>query len=124
MPMHDFEGTLCFFSHYMIWQNDSLTAMRAFEVLMILKMIETELGFSPDLISLYAEAYPSLPAAVAALLYEKELRKIEYGAVPVDMEEMVFNRFYSCHDVMNSIIPGALVHFDYSDLFRWTKTIT
>ena len=121
MPMHSFEGTMCAFSHDLIWQNDSLTALRAFEILAAINMLECEMNLGHKNISIYARGFASVPAAIAYLLCHGKLASAQIDVFPEDRESLVSQRIYDSFDVMNQMMPGSLEFFDFSDLKRWVE---
>jgi len=121
MPMHGFEGTLCGFAYHLLWQNDSLTALRAFEILRCISVIQTELHTAPQALSVYGAGYPALPVAMAALVAEEEWGGLQLENLPLDMQAMLDNRVYNHNDVMNRVLPGAFQYFDYAELCRWAQ---
>ena len=120
MPMHDFEGTLCCLSDYLIWQDDSLFALRVWDVLRAIAMLEQHVASGMADIDIYLEGRHGMCAACAAFLSDTK-HDVRMERLPEDVALMVADRLYESHDVMNFIMPGMLQYFDYSDIIRWLK---
>lgn len=116
--MHDFYGTLHKFSIDLFWLDDSLAALRTFDVLRALDLIDSfSEGRSRDT-RLYAEGRFSLYAQLAEMLDDR-LKQVEIVDGIESISEWVRSRYYDNLDSEGIVMPGMLKWFDLPDLRRW-----
>ncbi len=116
-----FEGTTYTLNNDLFWINDSLFALRVFEILGTFRMLTAELNFKADQFLLYGEGFPCVYLAAACLLYEYAPAECTFADYPKDMECLVRDRLYNSYDIVSRLLPGALEYFDYSLLKQWVN---
>lgn len=95
----------------LFWINDSLAAIRIFDVLRALDMAQTLRGASPDDIDVYAHGRYSIYVQCAAILDERARHaQIKEGFGPV--ADWVRSRYYHSVDIRSMVLPGMLQYFD------------
>lgn len=117
--MHDFYGTLHKFTTDLFWLDDSLAALRTFDVLRALDLIDhLHQGTSQD-IHLYVEGRFCLYGQLAAMLDDR-LQRVDVVDGMESLAELVRSRYYDSFDSAAVIIPGILQVLDLPDVERWT----
>lgn len=111
-------GTIHKFVADLIWLDDSLAAMRVYDVLRALDMAELLAGTHGRDIRLYAHGRYSLYAQLARALDARASRLDVVNGME-SVGQWVRSRHYDPHDRMSLIMPGMLRHFDLPDLARW-----
>lgn len=116
--IHDFYGTIHKLTTDLFWLDDSLAALRTFDVVRSLDFVELLGGKANADIRLYAEGRFSLYAELAAALDDRlKLVEMENGVDSV--AEWVGSRYYEALDSEAILLPGMLRYFDLPDLRRW-----
>lgn len=118
LPMWERYGTIHKLTTDLYWLDDSLAAIRAYDILRAVEMVKHIPGSMPDKTSLYAKGRFGLYAELAAALDDR------IGSVAVEegidnVASWVRSRFYEPYDTVSTILPGMLQHFDLPDLRRW-----
>jgi len=88
-----------------IFLDDSLCAMRVFDVLRAIEFAQQELR--PPNITLYADAGPAAIYATLAALLDESLALELPGGIP-DVDSFVEDRFYRYQDGVHGVLPGLL----------------
>ena len=119
-PQHPREwyGVIHKLNDDLLWLDDSLAAMRIYDVIRALDMIEIWPGLSAEETRVYAHGRQGVYAQLAAALDDR------IGSVVVEagMESYaawVGQRHYDCTDIRSVALPGVLEHFDLPDLAEW-----
>jgi hypothetical protein len=99
----------------LFWLNDSLAALRTYDVIRALDMIEAWPGLAENDTRVYAHGkhgvYGRLAAAVDARIVSVQ------SAEPLpSYTELVSDRYFDSFDMKSVILPGVLHHFDLPDL--------
>ncbi|MCE5200480.1 MAG: prolyl oligopeptidase family serine peptidase [Armatimonadota bacterium] len=117
-PKYEPKGVFCKFSHDLMWLDDSLAAMRVYDVVRALDLIEAYPGLDASDICCYAHGRYGTYMRLAALLDErmKNLRVVDGQD---SFAEMVQSRNYENYDVNAMIIPSILKHMDLPDADEW-----
>lgn len=121
MGDREFEGTNYTLNNDLLWIDDSLFAVRIFELLGAFRMLARELGIKANRIALYGEGFPAVYVATACLLHNCTFRGCTLNDYPADMESMVRDRLYNSYDIFSRLLPGALLYFDFSHLKKWVE---
>lgn len=98
----------------LIWLDDSLPALRTYEVLRALEVIESWPRLNPDDVRLFAKGRYGVYARLATAL-EPRIQNCEW-VDGFDYEDIVSQKHFDSFDVKSLVLPGALRHFDLSEL--------
>ncbi|MFC3772682.1 alpha/beta hydrolase family protein [Paenibacillus sp. GCM10012303] len=111
-------GTLHKLTADLFWLDDSLVAVRAYDVIRALDMAEQLPDAAAERVELYAEGRYALYAELAAALDER-IGGLHIGNGPDSVASWVRSRHYDPFDLLSTILPGMLRYFDLPDLRRW-----
>ncbi|MDO8684820.1 MAG: hypothetical protein Q7N50_15260, partial [Armatimonadota bacterium] len=114
----DYYGAVFKLTDDLLWLNDSLCAMRVYDVLRALDVTALLHGTKNDDIKFYAHGRQGVYAQFAAALDER-VKGIEVANGMESYTNWVGARIYDSHDVVSVILPGMLRYFDLPDLDRW-----
>jgi cephalosporin-C deacetylase-like acetyl esterase len=101
----------------LIWLNDSMAALRTYDVLRALDVVERLNDISIKDIQVYAYGLQGVYGQLAAPLDER-IAGIEVSNGMGSYKDWVTARHYDPQDIMSVIIPGMLKHFDLPDVDR------
>ena len=118
----DLFGVIYKLADDLIWIDDSMAAMRTYDVLRIIDALKDWQGITCDDVQLYAHGRQGLYARLAAFIDER-VKGICVENGMTSFSEWVGARHYDSYDIMSVIIPGMLKYFDLPDLDRWTSEI-
>ncbi|MCX7705749.1 MAG: acetylxylan esterase [bacterium] len=116
-------GTIHKFNDDLLWLDDSIAAMRVFDVIRTCDMIESWPGLEKNNISCYASGYMGLYGRLAALI-ESRIKKVVIKDGIKSFSEIVENRYYDQHNVRSIVIPEILKYFDLDEFEKegmWIK---
>jgi cephalosporin-C deacetylase-like acetyl esterase len=113
-------GSVRKLSDDLVWLNDSLCAMRAWDVLRSLDALAEWPGVEPRNLSVYAHGRQGLYAELAAAV-EPRLWNIEVHEPLTRFADWVRARHYEAEGCRSLVLPGILKYCDLSDLRRWRK---
>ena len=118
MPYRERFGTLYRLCSDLIYSGDSMAAMRCYDVLRAMEMLETEFGIEEQDITLYCQGPDGVYGIMAGFLREKV--RMEYGdGLLLNVEKEVIGQEVFCYDdTLSRIIPGMLRYFDYEELIK------
>jgi hypothetical protein len=117
--LHDFYGTIHKLAIDLYWLGDSLAALRTFDVVRALDIVELLSGGTNGDIRLYADGRFGLYGQLAEMLDDR-LEQVEVANGIGSIAELVRSRYYDMLDSEGIIMPGMLRYFDLPDLRRWT----
>lgn len=100
------------------WLDDSLCAMRTYDVIRALDMLECWPGLNASDIQAYAFGKHAVYAQFAAAL-DKRIKSVEIVDGLGSYADLVSSRHYDSYDIRSVILPGILRLFDLPDLQRW-----
>lgn len=112
-----FYGVIHKLSTDLIWLDDDLAALRTFDALRALDMIERWPGLDAADIRVYAHGRQGLYGRLAAAL-DPRIRATEVVEGLSSYADWVRSRHYDSQDIYSVILRGALRHFDLPDLCR------
>lgn len=118
IPVHEFYGVHQKLTGDLIWLNDSLAALRTFDVLKSIDAAESFPACDGNDIHLYGSGRHGVYARLASVL-DRRIR----GLMTVDgfesYAEWVASRRYDFRDITSIVLPGVLRHFDLPELTDW-----
>lgn len=120
--LHEPFGTLHKFTTDLIWLDDSLAAMRVYDVLQALDMIDLWPELQADDIRFYTHGRYDIYARIASEL-DGRIGDIESIDGMGSYADWVSSRHYDEYDTAGLVIPGILRYFDLPDARRPGKLI-
>lgn len=117
-PVHDFYGTIYKFTCDLIWLDDSLAAMRVYDVIRALDFISGLKGIGNEGHELYAYGRHGMYARLAAFL-DSRVAKIMVENSVKSMADIVKASYFNSTDIYSILLPGMLKYFDLPDIDRW-----
>lgn len=113
-------GVMHKFADDLAWLDDSLPALRTFDVTRAFDLI----GECPRLdareIHCFAHGKQGVYAQIAAAL-DSQVKAIEVVGGIGSYAEFVRSRYYDLHDMKSIVFNGILQHCDLPNLMKWTK---
>ncbi len=106
----EFYGSIHKFNDDLVWLNDSIAALRVYDVIRCLDMLEAWPKTKARDIRFYAHGRQGIYAKLAALL-DKRIKKVETSEEKGGLISWAVSRHYDAHDVRSVIIPGMLKYF-------------
>jgi len=114
-PREGFFGIMHKLADDLLWLNDDLASLRIYDVLRALTMIEQWPGLDASDIQLYAQGRHGIYGRLAAVL-DKRIKQVETVDGIESYAEWISARHYDTHHIKDTIILGALQHFDLPEL--------
>jgi cephalosporin-C deacetylase-like acetyl esterase len=111
----DYYGILHKLNDDLIWMNDSMTAMRIYDVIRAIEMASQMSNINAEDINLYGEGRQGMYAQLAAAL-DNRVKKLDLVNGMQSVTEWVKARHYNNYDISGVVLPGMLRHFDLPDL--------
>lgn len=99
----------------LLWLNDSLAALRTYDVIRALDFIRTMEDVSPEPVFLYGSGRHSLYGQLAAAL-DSRIGEVSVHRNLRSFTELVSARHYNSHDIMSLLLPGILQYCDLPEL--------
>jgi hypothetical protein len=118
-PYHGFYGTLFKLADDLIWLNDSLAALRVFDVLRTLDLAGHLDLVDESEIHLYAQGRQGLYARLAAVLDDR-VKSIRSRDGITKFGDWIDSRYFSDHDIQGLLLPNVLTYLDLDDIDRWS----
>jgi hypothetical protein len=116
-PLGD-EGIMYLLAHSLFRLGDSLVALRVYDVMRALDVLERWPGITVEGARLYGKGRHGIYAELAAFIDERvEQVRVERGMG--SWARWVGARSYRHRDIMSVTLPGVLEHFDLPDIERW-----
>jgi len=119
-PPLAFYGVMHKLSDELLWLDDSLTAMRAYDVIRCLDLVQHLQEWQDGAIEFYTAGRTNLYVKLAAAL-DARVRHIEETDSIRSVSAWVSAYSYEEEDAMSYILPGMLQYFDFSELERWRQ---
>ncbi|MEO6848807.1 MAG: acetylxylan esterase [Chthoniobacterales bacterium] len=110
----NFYGTFQKFADDLIWMNDSLPALRIYEVLRAVELVTELSDLDSANIEVFAQDRYGVYTQLAAAL-EPRIKRHEWQNV-FTYKEISENRHYDSFDIKSLLLPGVLRHFDLDEL--------
>jgi cephalosporin-C deacetylase-like acetyl esterase len=118
IPPREFYGVIHKLTDDLIWLNDSMVALRTYDVIRALELVD----FLPEIqnsdIQIYAQRRQGIYTQLAAFL-DQRIEHIEVENGMESIGEWVKSRYYDHFDIMSLVLPGMLKYFDLPDLKKW-----
>jgi hypothetical protein len=122
-PLHDLYGTVYKLSNDLYWLDDSIAAMRVYDVTRALDVIEGLPGIDTHGIKFYASGLHSVYPRLAALI-DSRIGSVELAADAFpSWAAWIRSRQYEQRDALSVIIPGSLHYLDLPDADRWAGSL-
>ena len=115
---YDFYGVLFKLNHDMVWLGDSLAAMRVYDVIRAVDVINEINDLKNEDIKLYTHGNYGIYAKLAAALNCKITNVEAVGCID-SYREWISSRYYDHYNIMSIVLPGMLQYFDLPDLDLW-----
>ena len=113
-----FYGVIFKFNHELMWRDDSLTALRTYDVIRALDFINEVLRKDAGNINVIAIGRQGIYAKLAAFLDDR-IKHIKERDGFGSYEDFVSSMHYDNTDISSVILPGVLEYFDMPDIERW-----
>ncbi len=108
----------------LIWLDDSIVAIRIYDIIRALDVIDIWLGVKSDKTKVYAYGNYGIYAQLAAIL-DSRIKEVQTKECIESFTELVRERYYNFdfNNIMNIILPGILKYFDIHDAKQWLNII-
>jgi len=116
----DFYGIVFKLCHDLMWLNDSIAAMRIYDLIRTIDFIDKLAEADPGDIEFYAHGRHGVYAEMASVL-DGRIKKIEVEEGMHSYTDWVKARYYNAYDITSIILPGILNYFDLPDLRKWIE---
>ena len=116
--IHDSYGTLRKFADDLIWLDDSMPALRTYEVIRTLDAIERMDHFSEDDIMVHGSGRYGMYGLLAGFA-DRRIKKVRLENTTDSLEKLVCAKYYDDSGIKDIILPGMLKYFDLPDLRCW-----
>lgn len=102
----------------LMYIGDSMAAMRCYDVLRTVEMLQVRFGIAPENVTIYCEGKEGVYGVMAGFLNENV--KMEYGSgLLLQVEKEILGQDVFCYDnTLPLLVPGMLAWFDYEELLR------
>ncbi|MCQ6560074.1 alpha/beta hydrolase [Paenibacillus mendelii] len=117
-PPLAFYGVMHKLSDELLWLDDSLTAMRVFDIIRCLDLVDHIQVQQAGAVDMYTDGRTNLYVQLAAAL-DARVGRIEQTHSIDSVAEWVSAYDYDEEDAMSYILPGMLHYFDLPELERW-----
>jgi hypothetical protein len=114
----DFYGVIFKLCHDLMWLDDSMVALRTYDVIRAVDAVHLFKDIDCSDIEIYACGLYGVYAKIAAVL-DKRILRVETSDCFESYEKWISSRYYDQYDIMSIVLPGALNHFDLPDLDKW-----
>ncbi|MFC5653321.1 alpha/beta hydrolase [Paenibacillus solisilvae] len=106
----------------LMWLNDSMAALRTFDVIRALDLPGWLPHMKSDDLQLYASGCQGMYGELASVL-DRRIRSIKSENGLGSVADWVRSRHYDTHDIMSVVLPGMLHYFDLPDLVKWRTQV-
>lgn len=114
-PPLDFYGVIFTLINDLMWLGDSMAALRTYDVLRAIELVQQLPGILGSDIQLYAYGRQGLYAQLAAAL-NNSIEDIDVVGGIESFTKFVRSRHYDRYDIASIIFPGILKYFDLPDI--------
>lgn len=120
-PLLGLYGTVYKLSNDLYWLDDSIAAMRIYDVTRAVDILKTWRGLDTSEIRFYASGlhsiYPRLAAVIDNRIGGVELADDAFTS----WGDWIRSRHYEQRDILSVILPGSLKYLDLPDADRWAQ---
>jgi hypothetical protein len=120
MPPQEFSGVIFKLAYDMIWLDDSIAALRTYDVIRSLDMIDESGFFNTGDTTVYSCDVYGIYGLFAAFL-DKRIRRTDISENKLSYCNVVKEKYYEPYDIMSITVPGVLKYLDIADIRRWKK---
>lgn len=113
-PSDEFFGTIHKLNDDLLWLDDSLAALRIYDLIRSVELILTFEENKSNSIDVYAADLFILYAKLAAKL-EKRIHLLEGKPSFTSISDLLFQQFFVEQNMMSIVLPGILNYFDFTD---------
>jgi cephalosporin-C deacetylase-like acetyl esterase len=113
-------GTLHKFANDLAFLNDSVCALRTYDMLRALEALGHWPGVDTSDVKVYTEGRCGVYAELAAAL-EPRLARLETKDPLPDFKGLVTSRYFENHGIQALMLPGILKYTDLPELRRWRQ---
>jgi hypothetical protein len=118
-PHFGFYGVIYKLCHDLIWLGDSIAALRTFDVVRALDMLDERKNILKSDHKVFGSGNYGLYALLAASV-DNRIHELDVADCFISFSEIVKSkRYYSDMDISSVVLPGVLRHFDLPDLSLW-----
>lgn len=121
LPLWQWYGTLHKLTTDLFWLDDSLAAVRVFDVTRAVDLIGLLPYSTTEHTHMFARGRFHLYAEIAAALDDR-ISSLEIEEASDSVASWVRTRYYEANDTVSTILPGMLSYFDLPDLRRWGRS--
>ena len=119
-PVQELLGSIFKLTHDLMWLDDSMAALRTYDVIRAMDAIKVIPGITDNDINIYSAGKQGVYGLFAAVIDER-IKNIEVADGIGNFGEWVKSLYYDTHDIMSVVLPGMLKYFDLPDLERWLR---
>lgn len=123
-PLLELYGTVYKLSNDLYWLDDSIVAMRVYDIIRALDAIENWPQIDAECLRFYASGLHSVYPRLAAMLDDRVAEVQLAEDAFVSWADWIRTRQYDQRDILSVILPGALRYFDLPDADRWKAVDT
>jgi hypothetical protein len=121
LPLWQWYGTLHKLTTDLFWLDDSLAAVRVFDVTRAVDLIGLLPYSTTEHTHMFARGRFHLYAEIAVALDDR-ISSLEIEEASDSVASWVRTRYYEANDTVSTILPGMLSYFDLPDLRRWGRS--
>jgi cephalosporin-C deacetylase-like acetyl esterase len=114
----DFYGAIFKLAHDLFWLDDSIVALRAYDIIRAVDVAHLFKDIDYSNIEIYACGLYGVYAKMATVL-DKRIKHIETINCFESYAKWIASRYYDQYDIMSIVLPDALKYFDLPDLDKW-----
>lgn len=114
----DFYGVIHKLTTDLIWLDDSLAAMRAYDVTRAVDIVGKIPFVDESDLQFYTHGRQGVYVKLASAVDER-IKSVRAINEIKNMKDWVGAKHYNHYDIMSLVLPGMLKHFDLQDLNRW-----
>jgi cephalosporin-C deacetylase-like acetyl esterase len=117
----DFGGAIAKLAYDLFWMDDSMAAMRTFDVIRAIDTVSYLHGLKTEDLCVYGYGQYGIYAQLAAVLDER-IKGVNTEHCLESLEKLVCSEYYDSTDIMSILLPGMLKYFDLPDILCWTAS--
>lgn len=116
--MEDMFGTMYKLADDLIRYGDSLCALRTYDVIRMVDMLQEFEGTDHGNIHVHAHGKQGIYGVLAAFI-DKRIKTLSVEQAMPSYASWVGDRYYTMEDPMSVILPQALKFFDMDEIYEW-----